>query len=92
MSQAARHAAEPERTGIQLGQQYAVNERFVGLTEGQEVEVVGVSNATLVNGGHLEEVTLKLPEDGDAKPAYSEMDYHVEDVREAVARGKLVRQ
>jgi len=92
MSQAARHAAETERTGIQLGQQYEVNERFVGLTEGQEVEVVGVSNATLVNGGHLEEVTFRLPEDGDPKPAYSEMDYHVDDVREAVARGKLVRQ
>jgi hypothetical protein len=84
------HQRTGERTRIRLGQHLRVDERFLGLNAGQEVEIVGVSNETLVDGGRLEEVTLRLLE-AEVACAPGEMTYHADDVRRALDQGKLAR-
>lgn len=87
---AHQRTGENGKATIRLGQQLRVDERFLGLSAGQEVEIVGVSNETLVNGGRLAEVTLRLPED-EVACAPGEMTYHADDLRRALDKGKLAR-
>jgi hypothetical protein len=81
-----------DRTDIEAGQTLQVRNRFVGLTEGQELEVVDVSEATLVDGEYPARIDLQLSGYEMSPFAAHEQFFDGLDVKRAVERGALELQ
>lgn len=90
MAQALQRPADS--TEIEAGQTLQVRERFVGLTEGQEVEVVDVSGETLTDGGYPARIDLQLSGYETSPFAAREESFDGLDVKRAVERGALELQ
>lgn len=84
--------ADEDSTDIQTGEQFQVRERFLGLSAGQEVEVVDASEETTADGDVPEELTLRLLGPVTGTIATSEMPYHGDDLQQALDRGALELQ
>jgi len=91
MPQMLQRPADDSST-IEAGQQLTVQNRFLSLSAGQELEVVDVSNETVSESGVPERVALQLPEETPASCAASTMDYHGSDIQRAVEGGDLELQ